>query len=86
MHLHHILLPSANIDRIANSEFLIYFCNNHCESITHKVKFKTYSYLNELSSKFHKTGISEAEASLNPSEKIKKYISIQNQLIKPIEY
>ena len=69
MHLHYILLPSANIDRIANSEFLIYFCNN-----SKNVKFKTYSYLNELSSKFHKTGISEAEASLNPSEKEKKHI------------
>ena len=70
MHLHYILLPSANIDRIANSEFLIYFCNN-TKRISRNVKCKKHSYLNELSSKFHKTGISEAEASLNPSEREK---------------
>lgn len=82
MHQHYILLPSANIDRISNSESLIYillqyplWINNNKKNLRN-VNCKKYSYLNELSSKFHKTGISEAEASLNPSEKREQHLNI----------
>ena len=87
MHLHYILLPSANIDRIANSEFLIYFCNNHCESITHKESQKCKmqkTFLPEwIKLEIPQNRNKRGRNLFEPIWKNKKKNTYQNQLIKP---